>query len=298
MSAPNPLTGPNPFNLTTGQTMYQTRQFFVGSPYVPTGARGVFGGGVVGTPGALAGLSSTQTASALVNSLEEEADFFGLLTQTITVAGAPTGGQFQLGYDGIPTVFLQYNATALQLTTAINQLVGAGLVAPTGSKFNAVQSVTLGGTITGGTFTLTALGQTTAAIPYNATAAQVQTALANLQAVGTQDVTVTGSAGGPYTVTFVGALGWQPIATMTASNAGLTGTSPTVTPASVTTGVTPTYGINASGSAGGPWTVTFGAGYTGTPVMLIAVRNLQLTGGTNPHVVVTSTAQQQGIEPF
>lgn len=55
---------------------------------------------------------------------------------------------------------------------------------------------------TGGTFTLTYGGEETAAIAYNATAATVQSRLAALSSVGTGKVTVSGNAGGPWTVTF------------------------------------------------------------------------------------------------
>jgi hypothetical protein len=76
---------------------------------------------------------------------------------------------------------------------------------------DAVQTVTLTGTPTGGTFAITIGGGTTAPIAYNATAATVQAAV---QAIDTgfafggspaQGVTVAGSAGGPYTLTFPGA---------------------------------------------------------------------------------------------
>jgi hypothetical protein len=90
--------------------------------------------------------------------------------------------------------------------------------------------VTITGTPTGGTFTLSVAGYTTGPIAYNATAATVQTAM---QALGTgfpfggdpaQNATVTGSAGGPYTVTFAGAA-----APITAASSLTGGTSPAVT---------------------------------------------------------------------
>lgn len=100
-----------------------------------------------------------------------------------------------------------------------------------------VQSVTITGSPTGGTFTLTFDGDTTSAINYNAAASTVQTALRALDSIDGANVTVTGSAGGPYTVTFVNELGAQNVAAMTASGAGLTGgTSPGVTIATVTAG--------------------------------------------------------------
>lgn len=64
---------------------------------------------------------------------------------------------------------------------------------------NRVQVITINGTPTGGTFTISYGGQTTSALAYNAAAATVQTAVRLLN--GLAAATVTGSAGGPYTVT-------------------------------------------------------------------------------------------------
>jgi len=64
---------------------------------------------------------------------------------------------------------------------------------------NRVQVVTINGTPTGGTFTISYGGQTTSALAYNAAASTVQTAVRLLN--GLSAATVTGSAGGPYTIT-------------------------------------------------------------------------------------------------
>lgn len=56
-----------------------------------------------------------------------------------------------------------------------------------------IQTLKITGAPTGGTFTLTVGGQTTSAIPYNATTAQVQAALALLTTVGAGNVLVTGT---------------------------------------------------------------------------------------------------------
>lgn len=102
---------------------------------------------------------------------------------------------------------------------------------------NETQSVTITGVPTGGTFTLTYSGQTTAAIPYNANAAVVQGALNDLSNIRVGDVTVTGADGGPYTVLFTGSFRGTDVAAMTASGASLTGgTSPGVTIATVQAG--------------------------------------------------------------
>ncbi|TDO18140.1 bacteriophage lambda head decoration protein D [Mycobacterium sp. BK086] len=97
---------------------------------------------------------------------------------------------------------------------------------------NEAQKVTIDAT--SGNFTLTYAGQTTGNIAYNAAATAVQTALAGLSTVGAGNVSVSGSDGGPYTVTFLGALGSQDIALLTANAAGLSGNTHTVTIATIT----------------------------------------------------------------
>lgn len=103
-----------------------------------------------------------------------------------------------------------------------------GLVAGTG---NEVQSVTITGAPTGGTFTLTYSGQTTAGIAWDASAATVQAALEALSNIAPGDVVVRG---GPFpasamTVDFVGTLASTNVAQMTGSAAGLTGGTPVLT---------------------------------------------------------------------
>lgn len=105
-----------------------------------------------------------------------------------------------------------------------------------GATASEVQTVTVTGTPTGGTFTLSFNGATTAGIAYNAANTAVQSALQALSTIGSGNATVTGS--GPYTVTFAGTLANQNVPLLTGSGAGLTGgTSPGVTVALTTQGV-------------------------------------------------------------
>jgi hypothetical protein len=104
------------------------------------------------------------------------------------------------------------------------------------ASVNEVQTLTITGTPTGGTWTATFGGQTTDPIAYNATAAVVQAALAKLSTIKAGNVLVTGSAGGPYTVTFVGALGATNVGAITTADALTGGTSPEVTVAQTTAG--------------------------------------------------------------
>ncbi|MGS2592131.1 hypothetical protein [Streptomyces hebeiensis] len=114
------------------------------------------------------------------------------------------------------------------------------LYEPYAAVTNEVQSVTITGGPTGGTFTLTFSGQTTGAIAYNATAATVQTALEALSNINPGDLAVTGNAGGPYAVTFGGAYLGDNVAQMTATASLTGGTTPGVTVATTTAGGTPT----------------------------------------------------------
>lgn len=110
-----------------------------------------------------------------------------------------------------------------------------------GANANAVQTVTITGTPTGGTFTLTYAGQVTAPIAFNASAATVLAALIALPNIATASNVATGGGalpGAAVTVTFQGELGNQPIPVMTINIAGLTGGAPAGTVTTTTPGTT------------------------------------------------------------
>lgn len=139
------------------------------------------------------------------------------------------------------------------------RITASGLYGPYAGTTAEVQTVTITGSPTGGTYTLTFDGSTTAGIAYNATAAAVRTALEALPNINVGDVT---TGGGPHpgtaiTVTFGGQYGGD-VPVMTASGAGLTGgTSPAV---AVTT-------TTAGGSAGtGGLEVAAGLLFNSTPM--------------------------------
>ena len=112
-----------------------------------------------------------------------------------------------------------------------------GHVISTGGT-NEVQTITTTGVPTGGTFTLTYAGQTTAPIAYNAASTVVATALTALTSIGTGNVT---TSGGPLptgvVVTFTNALGGSDVATLTATSSLTGGTTPTVVITTTTQGV-------------------------------------------------------------
>jgi hypothetical protein len=82
-----------------------------------------------------------------------------------------------------------------------------------------VQQITITGGPTGGTFTLTYSGQTTAAITFNASPATVQAALIALSNIGPSDVVCSGDnlPSGAIDVRFTGTLANTDVALMTAN---------------------------------------------------------------------------------
>ena len=113
---------------------------------------------------------------------------------------------------------------------------------------NEVQTLTIGGTPTGGTFKLAYDGQVTAAITWSATnntlLANIQTALRALENIGASDVTVTNStlsSGiGNCLITFGGNLAKLAVNAISVYLNSLTGTVPTLAIAETVVGVTAT----------------------------------------------------------
>lgn len=145
-----------------------------------------------------------------------------------------------------------------------------------------VQTLSITGSPAGGSFTMTFGGQTTAAIPYNATAAQVEDALELLSTIGVGGVVASGGPlpGTAVVITFQ-TPGAKAVLTTTDSLTG--GTSPATAVAHTTSGTAGTPGTfapydgdNTDGSQNpthilqyacvtdASGNVTFGAGPAGT----------------------------------
>lgn len=107
---------------------------------------------------------------------------------------------------------------------------------------NEVQSIGLGAA-SAGSVTITFAGQTTAAIAFNATAAQVTAALQALSNVDPGDIV---ASGGPFpgvvTLTFGGQYAATDVPTITATPTGLTGGTVTITPVTAGSPPGPTTG--------------------------------------------------------
>lgn len=127
---------------------------------------------------------------------------------------------------------------------------------------NELQTLSISGTPTGGTFTLTYAGQTTSAIAYNATAATVQTALVALSNVGSGQITCTGGTlpGTPIVITFAGTLANTDVSLITSSSSLTGGTSPAISLVETTKGGYVTKACIAKGEDTS-WTVCTGKTY-------------------------------------
>jgi hypothetical protein len=120
----------------------------------------------------------------------------------------------------------------------LGKITASGKYGPYAGRTSEVQTVTITGTPTGGTFTLTFLGETTAAIAYNAAASAVKSALEALSTINVGEVSVSGGPGPgtPWVVTFGGRYAGDNVSQMTASGASLTGGSSPAVAVTTTTG--------------------------------------------------------------
>lgn len=137
-----------------------------------------------------------------------------------------------------PQYSAENEAAKFMATCSITSRPVQGAAVPAAGT-DEVQTVTVTGTPTGGTYTLTFNTQTTSGIAYDATAGAVQAALEALSNLAPGDVVCTGGPhpGTAVTVTFGGAYDGENVAQMTASAASLTGgTTPAVTVTTTTPG--------------------------------------------------------------
>lgn len=115
---------------------------------------------------------------------------------------------------------------------------------------NELQTVTVTGAPTGGSFTVSFGGQTTAPIAWNANAAAVLTALQALNTIGVGNIATGGGAlpGTPVTVTFQNQLANNDQPLMTALGSFTGGTAPAVAVTETTKGVNGVQSIDLTGT--------------------------------------------------
>jgi len=205
--------------------------------------------------------------------------------QVIAISGSPTSGTFVVtDFNGESTPPLAYNVSTANLQAALNalpEIAALGGVVVTGTAgttytvtsvndnieftlsvapglpvaytsgvpASASQTITIIGTPTGGTFTLTdSAGQVTSALAYNATTAAVAAALNLLPAIiALGGVAVSGTAGSSYVVT----TNVNTAVLELTAQSSLTGTVPMIAVSTTDTGGLATVGqLNLSNTDG------------------------------------------------
>ena len=167
------------------------------------------------------------------------------LKNNVTCSGGPLPGA------SVAISFKGGLAAAAQSLIALgaNNLTGGATPAPAlararagASPTNESQSLAVGGSPNGGTFTLSFASAATAPLPYNATAGQIATALQALPSIAGNNVACGGGPlpASPVVVTFQNALGGQPQPLIQVSGNSLTAN---VTPAAVVTRTTAGVGV-------------------------------------------------------
>jgi hypothetical protein len=183
------------------------------------------------------------------------------LSMTTSGVNVPNDGSFRLTYGTQRTRPIRWNAPPSDVAAALNELLGAGSASvtqttagnlATGATYRIAlqpqfglrllvdstnlsggflikrrpigQAQILSGNPQGGTYTITFRGQTTPALSFAASAAQVEDALEALSTIGTGNVRVRSIGGGfrPMLVTFATSLTGE-LPALTIDNANLTG---------------------------------------------------------------------------
>lgn len=155
-----------------------------------------------------------------------------LLTPDPEIGGGRDVTDSYLGavvFSGDYEFYARFNA----MLTLLYAALGIKYVKTPGGT-SEVTTLTEGTAITAGTFTITYAAQTTTAIPFDATAAQVQAALEALSTIAPGEVIVTGGpiADTPFTLTWYG----SQLGNITAPTVDVTGLTGTITVATPTPG--------------------------------------------------------------
>jgi len=151
---------------------------------------------------------------------------------------------------------------------------------------------------TGGTFTLTFNGQTTIALAYNALGSTIQGQLEALSNIVPGDVLVTGGAGGPWVVEFMGNFANDDVALLTGNGTSLTQAGYSIRVDTITAGDVGKNEIqlvNIGEPTGGTFTLNFSGETTGNIAYNASAGTVQtaleaLSNVANGDVTVTKNA--------
>lgn len=200
------------------------------------------------TPSTDASTASTGTGGVVTHSAGSPGSYLINTGSTLdgvarlATAGIPLNQYAAVMFQCFGVQFSNQNAAADDIDATIS--FGIHNVSPTGASNAGIRLIqrgapaqvitaTLTGAPTGGTHRLSVsvnggTPRETPNLAYNTSAAAVQTALQALANVGSGNLTVSGSAGGPYTITPAGSLASADVVVLSTTNALTGGTAPAV----------------------------------------------------------------------
>jgi hypothetical protein len=257
----------------------------------------------VGGPGSdtTAALSVTSSASAIQSALEGLASV-GTGNVTVTKLGSGTdavnASSMKIEWAG---TLKETNVAPQALTSGAS---GGDILLRTQQNgdaggTNEVQTITVAGTPTQGTFTVSYLGQT-ATFDYDESAATAETKLEALSTIGTDNVAVTGGAlpGTALTITFQNTLGNTDVDMLVIDDTLLKASVAVTTPGDAGTNEKQTLSLTGS-PTGGTTTLTFDSQTTGniaydataavirsSLLALSSLDDITVTGGPWPNTAV------------
>jgi len=255
-------------------------------------------GVISGDGGGLTNLNATNLASGTVASARIAGAYTGITSVGTLGSLAVTAGVTAASFTGDGSALTALNATQLTTgTVPTGRMTGAytgitSIANLTTTAVNEVQTLSITGSPTGGTFTIYVMNQPLV-IAYNASAATIQTNVQALAGVGSGNITCTGGnlPGTPVVFTFAGALAGTNVMPIEIGLNSLTGgTSPTPVIAQTTAGVgaVGSTSISASATVSGLSGI-FDSVYTDR----IYVSN---TGTASPIIIQSNQAGASGLQ--
>lgn len=183
-------------------------------------------------------LSGTALGRSWVNGVTIAA--LGSLTEIPKIPVLPSNVAAYLDTNPTTPTLLLPNAWSAELSMTGRWVPYYPLSGSSGTSTNDVQTVTITGVPTGGSFDLTGFpgGQSLTGNAFNITTAALQTAINALS--GLNSWTVTGTAGSSYVITAGGSYAGMPLSRLGASGNFTGGTNPSIAVAHTTPGVEPT----------------------------------------------------------
>lgn len=207
-----------------------------------------------------------------------------------------TGGTFTLSFGGQTTSPIPFNASDLQVKNALLALnnIGSLSVGVKSKVTNEVQVVQVTGEPTGGTFTLTFDGATTAPIPWNANPLQMFGALTSIGPIDFNDINVNQEwwkPFAPWTIAFA-----RPTPLVAGAYEGVNVPSLTGDPEGLVGGAGMDVVVTTKTQGSRPYVITFTGQRAGQNVPELVVNTGGLTGTAGPKATVRTNTP--GAYPY